>query len=250
MVVFESYRAPILEEEFDARYYESFAHVPGSGDYGNYTDYEGNEVPITGMGLVPYFMWNVTDGMYTNIFYGASFVDYVGYVDDKLVMVRPTNGEYYGSYVMSQYFGISLDGAAAADKVTLAAIAAIDAIPERVSYDQKAVVEAARAAYDKIATLEQQALVTNYQKLVSAEQRIKALAPTEDAPAVDGDGEAVSPAMTFILLGAGLVLSIGLIALLALILSPKKKKEDNTDGGEGNAPTEPAEAEEKAETEE
>ena len=250
MVVFESYRAPILEEEFDARYYESFAHVPGSGDYGNYTDYEGNEVPITGMGLVPYFMWNVTDGMYNNIFYGASFVDYVGYVDNKLVMVRPTNGEYYGSYVMSQYFGISLDGAAAADKVTLAAIAAIDAIPERVSYDQKAVVEAARAAYDKIATLEQQALVTNYQKLVSAEQRIKALAPTEDAPAVDGDGEAVSPAMTFILLGAGLVLSIGLIALLALILSPKKKKEDKTDGGEGNAPTEPAEAEEKAETEE
>jgi hypothetical protein len=183
-------------------------------------------------------MWNVTDSMYTNVFYGANFVDYVGYVDNKLVMVRPTNGEYYGSYVMAQYFGISLDGAAAADKVTLAAIAAIDAIPERVSYDQKAVVEAARAAYDKIATLEQQALVTNYQKLVSAEQRIKALTPTEDEPTCDGSTGG-DPVMTFILIGAGLVVSIGLIALLALVFSPKKK------GGKDDA-----KSEEKAETEE
>ena len=43
-------------------------------------------------------------------------------------------------------------------------------------------MEAARAAYDKIATLEQQALVTNYNVLVSAEQRIAALTPPVEDP--------------------------------------------------------------------
>jgi hypothetical protein len=45
--------------------------------------------------------------------------------------------------------------------------------------------------------------------------------------------------MTFILIGAGLAVSIGLIALLALVFSPKKK------GGKDDA-----KSEEKAETEE
>ena len=45
-------------------------------------------------------------------------------------------------------------------------------------------MEAARAAYNKVATLEQQALVTNYTELISAEQRIIALAPDAE-PDVD-----------------------------------------------------------------
>ena len=179
-VVFGSYYAPILEEEFDGSYYESFTHVPGTGDFGEYTDYDGNQVQITGTGMLPYYMWNATDGLYSNVFYGANFVDYVGYVEDKLTMVRPVNGEGYDSYIYGQYFDMVIDGAQAADKVTLAAIAAIDAIPERVTYEDRALVEAARAAYTKIATTMQQAQVRNYADLISAEQRITALTPTEE----------------------------------------------------------------------
>ena len=179
-VVFSSYNAPVLEEEFDSAYYESMEHIPGTGDFGTYTDYDGNEVQINGMGLLPYYQWNATDGMYFNVFYGANFVDYVGYVDNKLTMVRPANGKNYDSYIYGQYFDLTIDGAQAADATTLAAIAAIKAIPDRVTYEQRAIVEAARAAYTKIATTEQQAQVTNYADLVSAEQRITALTPTEE----------------------------------------------------------------------
>lgn len=180
IVVFGSYNVPIMEEEFDPTYYETFDHIPGSGDYGTYTDYSGNEVQINGNGMIPFFMWNVTGGLYSNVFYGANFVDYVGYVQDKLTMVRPINGKNYDSFIMNQYFDLTIDGPAAPDDVTVAAINAIKAIPERVTYEHKSLVEAARAAYNKIATNEQLALVSNYSVLVSAEQRVAALAPTDD----------------------------------------------------------------------
>ncbi len=177
MVMFGSYNAPNFEEEFDPAYYGSFENIPGSGDYGTYTDYDGNEVAINGLGIVPFFMWNVTGEMYSNIFYGATFVDYVGKVENKLTMVRPVNGVGYDSFICNQYFDLTIDGPAAPNDVAVDAINAIKAIPERVTYDDKALVDSARAAYGKVATLEQQALVTNYSDLVSAEQRIKALDP-------------------------------------------------------------------------
>lgn len=180
IMTFASYNAPILEEEFDPAYYNSLEHIPGSGDYGNYTDYDGTEKKIVGMNLIPFYMWNVSSEMFSNVFYGANFVDYVGYVEDKMIMIRPVNGQNYDSYVMDQYFDIVLDGSTAADKITLAAIKAIKAIPERVTYNDKALVEAARAAYSKIATTEQQALVKNYSDLITAEQRIKALTPADE----------------------------------------------------------------------
>ncbi|MBQ1206470.1 MAG: leucine-rich repeat protein, partial [Clostridia bacterium] len=177
IVIFGSYNMPIFEEEFDPTYYDTLEHIPGTGDYGTYTDPSGNEVAITGNGTVPYFMWNVTGGMYSNIFYGANFIDYVGYVDTKPIMVSPINGVGYDSYICDQYFGYRIEGPAAPDKITVAAINAIKLIPERVTLADKAIVQAARAAYDKIATLEQMALVSNYNDLVTAEQRIAALEP-------------------------------------------------------------------------
>ena len=218
-VVFNSYHAPILEEEYDPTYYESFLHIPGSGDFGTYTDYSGNEVPINGMGLVPYFMWNATGSMYSNVFYGANFVDYVGYVTDKLIMIRPVNGQNYDSYIFNQYFNLVINGASAADDTTLAAIAAINALPERVTYEHKALVEAARAAYAKIATTEQQALVTNYGILISAEQRISALAPADtpqepDAP-IDTNANSY---LVWVVIGFG-------IAAIAAALFVENKRE-------------------------
>ena len=214
-VVFGSHMAPTLEEEFDRTWYESFEHVPGTGNFGAYTDYSGNEVQINGMGLIPYYMWNSTDGLYSNVFYGASFVDYVGYVNNKLTMIRPVNGTNYDSFIYAQYFDVAIDGAHAPDKNTLATIHAIKQIPERVVYEQKALVEAARAQYDKIATLEQKALVSNYADLVSAEQRIKSLAPTEEpieTPVEDSEEVPQEKG------NGGLVLLIILLVLLGLLL--------------------------------
>ena len=225
-VSFGSYKAPIMEEEYDPSYYDSMEHMPGTGDFGTYTDYDGNEVQITGIGLLPYYMWNATDGLYSNVFYGANFVDYVGYVSDKLTMVRPVNGKYYDSYIMSQYFDRSFDGAAGADDVTLAAIKAINAIPERVSYSDKALVEAARAAYNKIATIEQQALVTNYSVLATAEQRIISLTPTEDAPE-----EETKKAMTWlawVVIGFGAVSVAGTVVVESLKSKKRLLQEERT----------------------
>ena len=175
IVIFGSYNVPIFEEEFDPTYYDSLEHIPGSGEYGTYTDFDGNEVQIIGNETVPYFMWNVTGSMYSNVFYGANFVDYVGYVESKPIMVSPINGVGYDSFICNQYFGYRIEGPAAPDKITVAAINAIKLIPERVTLSDKSIVQAAREAYNKIATLEQMALVSNYNILVSAEQRIAAL---------------------------------------------------------------------------
>jgi len=219
MVVFTSFESPIMEEEFDPTYYETYDHIPGSGDYGTYADYDGNEVQILGMGLNPWYMWNATGGLYSNVFYGANFVDYVGYVEDKLVMVRPANGQHYDSYILAQYFDLTIDGATAADDVTLAAIAAINAIPDRVTYENRAIVEAARAAYNKIATTEQQALVTNYAALVSAEQRIIQLTPTEGEKPADP----VEPIQTAPWL-AWVVIALGVVGVAVVVIAEHGKE--------------------------
>ena len=225
-VVFNSYDAPILEEEFDSTYYETYDHVPGTGSFGTYTDYEGNEVEINGFGLLPYFMWNATGGQYSNIFYGANFVDYVGFVEQKLTMVRPANGQNYDSFIMDQYFDLEIMGANAADDTTLAAIKAINAIPERVAFTDKDIVDAARAAYSKIATIEQQALVTNYGTLVSAEQRIIALDPAnqeteepvdQEEPKKSGNGWVVA-----------VVIAVVAAAAAAVVVLKGKKTEAQT----------------------
>ncbi len=209
IVVFGSYTVPIFEEEFDPKYYESLEHIPGSGDYGTYTDYDGTEVQINGMGLIPYFMWNATSGMYYNVFYGANFVDYVGYVDNKLIMVYPTNGVGYDSYICNQYFDYRIEGPSAPDDITIAAINAIKLIPERVTLDHKPLVDAAREAYNKIATIEQMALVTNYSDLVSAEQRIAALTPEEvipePTPVVDNSGKVIAIVAVIIVAFVGFI---------------------------------------------
>ena len=207
IVSLASYDAPIMEEEFDPTYYECYEHIPGAGDYDSYVNYDGNEVQIVGMGLVPYYMWNVTNFMYSNVFYGANFVDYVGYVEDKMIMIRPVNGQHYDSYMWQQYFDIVMDGPTAPDDVTITAIKAINAIPEKVSYEDRALVEAARQAYNKIATTEQQALVKNYANLISAEQRIIALTPAADKTEEQADE------------GSSIVLIVILIILLVILLA-------------------------------
>lgn len=223
IVIFGSYRVPNLEEEFDPKYYDVFTHIPGTGDYGSYTDYSGKDVPIVGIGMIPYYIWNATGGMYSNVFYGANFIDYVGYVEDKITMVRPVNGIGYDSFVCAQYFDLVIDGPAAPDDSAVAAIMAIKAIPKRVQYKDKPLVDAARTAYDKIATLEQKALVTNYPDLVSAEQRIKALAPQNDENEKKSDGNKANAGVIVIIIIAVLLLVGVLIFVLLKFDTPLSK---------------------------
>ena len=90
-------------------------------------------------------------------------------------MVRPVNGLGYNSFIYGKYFTLSVDGATAADATTLAAIAAINALPDNITLATKDLVLAARAAYDKITSDSQRGLVTNYEKLRKAEQKISDL---------------------------------------------------------------------------
>ncbi len=193
IVVFESYEAPVLEEEFDQALYDAFENIPCVGEYeftySEDTDGDGKldtQTPVfyQGLGMIPYYMWNISSTKYNNIYYGANFVDHIGHVNENnrsyanmgnLIMVAPSNGVYYDSFILSQYFGSYISGSVAADDITLAAMAAINALPERVTLEDEPLVIAARAAYNKISSVEQQALVTEHlQKLVNAENLIKA----------------------------------------------------------------------------
>jgi hypothetical protein len=215
-VIFQSYEAPILEEEFDQNYYESFDNLPATGEY-EFTDYEKNTLKKQGLGIVPYYMWNVSDGKYSNASYGANFVNRIGHGNPELIMVRPSNGQYYETFIYSQYFTMVIDGAVAMDDITLDAIEAINSIPEKVQLTHEALVIFAREAYNKIATKEQQALVDNYSALVSAENRILALKSqnvTPDTPDVEepDDNDVVAPKKN-----VGLIVAVVILSLTTIV---------------------------------
>ena len=228
MVIFGSYTIPNFEEEFDPAYYGSLENIPGTGDFGTYEDYEGNEVAVGSLGIIPYFMWNATGEMYSNVFYGANFIDYIGHVDQKITMVKPVNGVGYDSFISDQYFDLRIDGPAAPDADAVTAIKAIKAIPKKVSLDDEALVKAARSAYDKIPTLEQQALVSNYSDLVSAEQRLKALANANDESNKESDDKNKTESKTgfivLLIVIAAVILLAGIVVFLYIIYREKADK--------------------------
>ena len=245
LVAFSSYHAPILEEEYDEVYYMSAENLPATGDF----EFEtvNGVVTYQGLGIVPYFMWNVS-ATPSNIYYGANFVNYIGRTDGNVVMVRPTNGQNYDSFIFSQYFNLVLDGEAAPDDITLAAIAAVNRLPETVTLADKALVEAARAAYDKIASTEQRALYEKggyYEKLSKAEQRIKDLEyiqnqndPTPDPEPVDNKLAAWKIAL---IVTGGVLLAAAVAVAVILILRKKKngtpKDPDKKNTPDGDMPT-------------
>ena len=171
LVCFTSYEAPILEEEYDINLVYDGNNIPATGTYYLY-DYDGREMEKQGLGIIPFYMWNASQSP-TCVYYGANFVDYVGCVDRSVVMTRPVNGQHYDSLIYNLYFDTVVDGGAAMDEVTYAAKVAIDKIPDTVQLSDKAIVQAARAAYDKIATEAQKALISDLRiKLEQAEKRI------------------------------------------------------------------------------
>ena len=131
-------------------------------------------------------MWNVTSS-FNNFYFGANFVDYIGHIENKLVMEKPANGQNYDSFIFSQYFSTIVNGNNAAMKDTLNVIAMINALPDNITLNDEEAVVAARNAYEEIATLEQKALVLNYAELTTAEQTIKYLKQQQPIDPTPGD---------------------------------------------------------------
>ena len=242
LVTFTSFEAPNLEEEFDPTYYESYDHIPATGSY-DFTMWDGTQVVKDALGIVPYYMWNVSDGKYSNVYYGANFVDYVGYNKNYIVMVKPVNGVYYDTFIYGKYFTTAIDGIVAAEDSTLAAIDAINKLPAAVTLEDEALVIAARAAYDKIATKDQQALVTNLSKLLSAEVRINALKggnETPEDPIVDTDKKDGGKIALTVIVIVESVIIVAAAALVAVWYFLKKKKTAPETAPESEGKTEEA----------
>ncbi|MBO5240056.1 MAG: leucine-rich repeat protein [Clostridia bacterium] len=168
VVVFTSYEAPILEEEYDVSYV-SYENLPMNGQIGGYQ----------GLGISKYYMWNVTAN-FSTFYFGANFVDHIGHIHKNLAMVVPANGQNYDSFIFGQYFSTTVAGSNAATQDTINVIGLINALPERITLSCESAIVAARNAYDSLASLEQKALVTNYTVLTNAESTLAYLKSREE----------------------------------------------------------------------
>ena len=255
LITFTSYEAPVFEEKYDYDYYLDPNTLPCIP----------NEEFNYGLGILDFGSYSFSSP--SNSFYGANFINYIGQIDGKIVMVRPVNGLNYDTYIANHYFATIIDGATAADETTLSAIAAINRIPEKVALTDESIVTAARAAYDRIATKGQQALVQNVAVLTSAEKRIEDLKYLANPPAVEPEQPPVDdpnqsdkpdddngfPWVTVIIIaGSVLVLAAAGAACFILfkkgILFSKTSKQDATDEAPANA-VEATESEEATEAE-
>ena len=149
-------------------------------------------------------------------------------------MIRPLNGTNYDSFIYSQYFAQIIDGPTAAEDATLAAIAAIAALPDRIALTNEEQVVAARALYNMIATTAQQALVTNYSKLTSAENTINYLKrQQESTPPEQEDPLPPEPSdnggMIAIIVTASVLGAAAIAGGVAWFFMKKKKNEDERD---------------------
>ena len=220
-VTFTSYDAPAFEEEYDFEYFYTYDNIPATGEFGFYDTDGVTEIYKEGLGIVPYFMWNVSS-LPSNFYYGATFVDYIGHCDGSLTMIHPTNGQNYETFITAQYFDTYIKGAAAADEITLAAIAAIQKLPanaSEITLAHKELVVAARAAYDRIMSDEQRALVSVelVDILKNAEQMIEDLeyltGGDENSSITGNDRNKIQTALVI------LIVVVSVLALFVIVLA-------------------------------
>ena len=214
-VIFNSFEAPILEEEFDESYIQG-ENLPLSGNYEDYT----------GLGIAGYYMWNSTDA--PNFYYGANFVYYIGRFTPDLVMVSPANGTGYDTFIFEKYFGTFTAGGNAITDDTLKVIEMIAKLNANITLADQAAVEAARLAYEALPNLEQKALVTNYTKLTSAENTIEFLLlrqePTTPTPSGPDKNNGSVNALGIAGFTVAGVLLLVLAAFAAYVFLGKKKE--------------------------
>ncbi len=242
VVTFKGINAPILEEEYDYEYFfNCYLNdvVSSLGDYsvvGSDKNTAGYEIIYVGggLGIIPFKTYDFIINP-ANVFYGANFVDRIGHIDEPLTMIRPANGKNYDSFIFGQYFNLTVDGKAAPDDITLAAIEALKTLPENanmIKLSDKALVQSVRAAYDKIAGDEQRGLVP--QSLVAllkaCEQMISDLeylqgGSNTPAPELPVEDEEKTPVILIVLTVVVVILALAIIALIVFfILLIKKMK--------------------------
>ena len=251
IVTFQSLDAPILEEQYDESYAELtqtdengreivdgegryVTHFPSQPAAGTFRD----GVAFTDLGILKFPSMSFDP---PNFFFGANFVGYIGRWEGDLVMVRPSNGVGYDSFIYGQYFSSTLDGAPAADQTTLTAIAAIEALPDAITLDHEAQVAEARRLYDFIVSDEQRGIVFNggwYNKLTSAENTIDFLKAQQggevppNPPATDGEKPDALVITLSVLVGVfGAAAIVGFVLLFVTRRKIAKANKDET--GEG-----------------
>lgn len=214
-VIFKSYNAPILEEEYDP-YYLTYNNMPISGNLGGYE----------GLGISDYYMWNATSP--NNFYFGANFVGRVGHYAPALVMVSPSNALGYQTFIFEKYFNTFVLGSTVATDNTLQVIAQIAALSSNITLEHEAQVEAARRAYDALPSLEQKSLVSNYDRLTNAESIITYLKEqlNVDGPGIEPPGDTESGVNGLGIAGFTLaaVFLAAFAGLLVYMLLNKKKQ--------------------------
>lgn len=225
-VIFKSYEAPLLEEEYDTSYL-TYENLPMTGQIS-----AGELGTFEGLGITKYYMWNVTSSFNT-FYFGATFVDYIGHIEEKLVMVKPSNGTGYDTFIFSQYFGTVAQGGVAAMQVTLDVIAKINALPDVkvITLTDEALIASVRAAFEGISSHEQKALVSNYDVLSAAEAKIAYLKTREEKPTDTPIIEPNENAFVAFMKNNWIGLTIAFVAILACggyvvwdkVLLPKRK---------------------------
>ena len=130
-------------------------------------------------------------------------------------MVKPANGQNDDSFILSQYFGTSVDGSNAATEETLKVIDMINALPADITLDNKEAVNAARAAYDSLIPA-QQALVGNFETLKKAESTIAYLEANQEKPTPKPEDEKQPSAFVKFMKNNWIGLTIAAVAVVAL----------------------------------
>ena len=269
LVTFKSLNAPILEEQYDESYadlpltdangYEVtdeagrlVTHLPSQPAYSIFT----GDVELTDLGILKYRTMSFDP---VNFFFGANFVDYIGQCAGDLVMVRPSNGTGYDSFIFEQYFGATIDGAVAPDERTLAAMAAIAALPDEVTLADKPLVVEARRLYDLIVSDEQRGIVfkEGYQaKLQAAENAIEFFenqqgGNTPENPPTDNGNRPDALIITLsVLVGVFGAAAITAFVLLFLTCRKAAKQEGTEEEEAADGSEEPVDTEKSSDPEE
>ena len=238
IVVFNSLKAPILEEQYDEDY--QISQGDDSNLPGEFLQNAENDETARDLGVLKYGMWFIDPASF---FYGANFVDYIGKTDGSLTMVRPSNGTGYDNFIYGQYFDLILSGPVAADETTRAVIRAINALPDAEDItaenylNYKPQADAARALYEAITSDEQRALIGNYQRLRNVEEQIgqkelEASGGSVQPPEEDGGSKGPSATVVGPTVAVSVLVAVAIVVGAVFYVRKQNAKKKETVSGE------------------
>ena len=186
-------------------------------------------------------------------------------MDNKLVMSRPANGRNYDSFIFSQYFNVVIDGENAPNQATLDAISAILSLPSKnnIKLTDKALVEAARKAYNQVTSTTQQGIIIDggyYEILTGAEKQISDLeylqnqgkdeeedtdtnvpAPPQDEPQNEPKKDGKVVAIVILSIVTALAIAGYFVPSIVKLIKPRIMAKKQAKQDEANAKAEPKE---------